>query len=116
MAIEHEDDKHHCKFDYHENGRPLRRRIHELVIVANDGRIYRFKGEKLPTSITGFPVETEDGKHILELAFNRPQRGIFDFFPKPKIRDMFFMWFGAFCVTGLLLIVELLVAVHRHYI
>ena len=87
-----------------------------MVIVANDGRVYRFKGDQLPTSILIFSVETENGKHILELAFNRPQRGFFGFLPKPKMRDMFFMWLGAFWVTSLLFIIELLIAVQRHYI
>jgi hypothetical protein len=115
MAIEHEDGKYHCKFDYYETGWTLHRRIHELVIVANDGRIYRFKGPQLPTAIVGRPRETEDGKSILELAFERPQRGFFGFLPKPKMRDMFFLWFGAFIVTSLLFAIELLIVVHQHH-
>jgi hypothetical protein len=116
MAIEHEDGKYHCKFEYHENGRALRRRIHEIVVVANDGRVYRFKGKVLPTTLIGTTREAEDGKHILEMLFERSPRGFFGFLPKPKMRDMFFMWFGAFFVTSLLFMIELLIAVHRHHI
>jgi len=114
MAIEHEDGKYHCKFDYHEPGYTLHRRIHELVILAHDGRTYRFRGESLPTSIIGKSGKLEDGRHVLEL-FCGPQfpKSFFGLILRLKIRDVFFMWFGAFCITGFLTaVISILLARH----
>ena len=114
MAIE-QDGRRFCKFIFHESGRAMTRRVHEIVAQAADGRTFRFKGEELPDSISLFTGQVEEGKHYADvfLGSRLPRARFFGSIQKPKIRDLFYMWLGAFSVTSLMLIVLGFMTTHK---
>jgi hypothetical protein len=114
MAIE-QDKQVFCKVVHHENGRVMTRRVHEIVAQAADGRTFRFKGEELPDSISLFTGQLEEGKHFADvfLGSRLPRPRFFGFIQKPKIRDLFYLWLGAFSVTSLMLIVLGFMTTHQ---
>lgn len=114
MAIE-QDGRHFCKVTHHENGRVITRRIHELVVQAIDGKTYRVRDKGLPDSISLYCGELEDGKHFADVLCDPrlPRPRLFDFLQKPKSRDLFYMWFGAFVVTTLLFVILGIASAHR---
>lgn len=113
MAIEREGQEF-CMFVFHENGRVMHRRVHEMVAQATDGRTIRLKGKVLPDSIILLSGKSEDGKHLAEVLcdprFPRPR--LFDLIFKPKMRDFFYMWLGACIVICLILSIAMLVLSH----
>ncbi len=114
MAIE-EDGRFFCKYIFHENGRAMTRRVHEIVAQAADGRTFRIKGEELPDSISLYAGQFVEGKSYAEVVLGPrlPRVPFFGFIRKPKIRDLFYLWLGAFSVTSLMLIVLGFIATHR---
>jgi len=113
MAIE-EDDQIFCKFIFHENGRAMTRRVFEIACQAVDGSTYRIKGKELPDSIDLHAGKFVEGKPYADVVLGPrlPRLPFFGFIQKPKMRDLFYLWLGAFCVTSLTLIVLGFVTTH----
>lgn len=57
----------YCKFTLIENGNPLTRRIHEIIVQDLFGLIHRIFGDRLPDSITVITGESQTDYHTLEI-------------------------------------------------
>lgn len=60
----------YCKFTLVENGSPLTRRIHEMVIQDEVGKLHRVSGDKLPSSMTAITGECQTDHHTLEILIS----------------------------------------------
>ena len=63
------EDKH-CKFTLIENGNPLTRRIHELIVQDAVGLIHRIFGDRLPDSMTVITGDCQTDHHTLEVLIS----------------------------------------------
>lgn len=63
-------EEEYCKFTLIENAVPVTRRIHELVIQDEVGKIHRVSGDKLPSSMTAITGDSQTDHHTLEILIS----------------------------------------------
>ena len=97
MALE-ANGQRFCKVVHTENGRTTTRRIHSMMVQAQDGRVHQLTGINLPDSISLYTGVPYSGAHMAEVLLS-PKRapGIpLPAHPSWKLckRDAFFLVFG----------------------
>lgn len=70
MKPQQKGEDRHCKFMLVENGTPLTRRIHELIVQDAVGTIHRIDGDRLPSSITAVTGVCQTEHHTLQVLIS----------------------------------------------
>lgn len=89
----------HCKFVLLENGTPVVRRIHRLVIQAANGKVYEIEGNRLPMFVGLFPGNSQAGKHLGQILLNPNQYHALDWIAPAtwlSLRTVVIFLFGMF--------------------
>jgi hypothetical protein len=89
-----------CKVVHIENGKALVRRVHEIHVLASDGKQYVVWGEGLPTYIGLHSGRSHQGEHLGQVLL-RPQ-SIFRRKPKSHLRDAAHIVLGMFFAIGVM--------------
>lgn len=58
------------KFTLHENGEPLTRRSHGLLVQAKNGRVFLIDGPDLPLTIDVFTGTVQGGRNLVQILMN----------------------------------------------
>jgi hypothetical protein len=63
----------HCKFMLMENGKPIPRNVHEMIVQDTEGIIHRVIGEQLPSDMVVYTGDSHTGHNILHILLH-PRR------------------------------------------
>ena len=63
-------EERHCKFLLMENGKPLPRNIHEMILQDPEGLIHRVIGDDLPYSMILLTGDSHTGHHVLQILLH----------------------------------------------
>ena len=103
-----------CKLTHTENGKVMSRRVHSMVVQANDGRIHYLTGKQLPEYISLHTGELYSGAHLAEVLM-RPGIARLLSLPLgqqrwPSMRDAFHIIFGMFLMLLLMTLAKIMAA------
>lgn len=65
-----EEKRNYCKFTLHENGAPLTRRGHGMLVQAKNGQVFLIDGPDLPGSIDVFTGDVQGGRNLFQILLN----------------------------------------------
>jgi len=104
MALK-QDGTHYCKWIRTQNGITKNYRLHELEIVARDGRIFTVKGDQLPEAFISTTDDKVKGQNVAQILLNpqacRPPQPVWkESTPPPTFRDIVAMTVGVLLFTG----------------
>lgn len=75
MASKHGSEGYFTKYIHVENGTPMVRRLHKLIIQSSTGHVFEIEGAALPETIITFAGDSHKGKHVGQILL-RPKSAV----------------------------------------